>query len=145
VSETPRLGKLPAKHIFVLNPYTDARFTRCPMCEERTRLRKFALFVHVEPRNPVVLGKTCRYCPGCDLLIVHQNELEAQLVALFEKHNSDLIGNDYMVMGTVERRTWRQGMKQPKSIAEILEHLHDFKDVRTIEYRPAGWYPAEEP
>jgi hypothetical protein len=36
-------------------------------------------------------------------------------------------------------------MKQPKSIAEILEHLHDFKDVRTIEYRPAGWYPADEP
>lgn len=144
MNENSRLGRLPPEHIFILNPYTDARFTRCPMCEEKTKLRKFALFIHVEPMRPVVLGKTCRYCPECDLLIVHQDELEAQLAALFEQHDPDIIGNDYTVMGTVERKVWREGIKQPKSIEEILEHLHDFKEVRTLEYEPPGWYPADE-
>ena len=95
--------------------------------------------------NPVVLGKTCRYCPDCDLLIVHQDELEAQLEALFAERDPSVIGNDYMVLGTVERQPWREGMKQPKSIPEMLEHLHDFKEVRTVEYRPAGWYRDDEP
>jgi len=140
----PRIGKLPPRHTFILNPYTDARFTRCPGCGRKTKLRKFALFIHVEPMNPVVLGKTCRYCPDCDLLIVHQDELEAQLVMLFEKHDPSLIGNDYLVLGTVERKAWREGMKQPRSIPEMVENLHDFKEVRTVELQPAGWYPADE-
>ncbi len=143
--ESHPLIKLPPKHEFALNPYTDARFTRCPGCEQKTKLRKFPLFIHVEPLNPVVLGKTCRYCPHCDLIIAHQDELEAQLAALFAGTNPSLIGNDYLVMGTVERQAWREGMKQPKGIPEMMEHLHIFKGVRTIEYQPAGWYPADEP
>jgi hypothetical protein len=143
--EAPRIGKLPPKYTFILNPYADVRFTRCPNCDQQTKVRKLPLFIHVDPLNPVVLGKTCRYCPDCDLLIVHQDELEAQLLALFEEHNPDVIGNDYLVIGTVERRAWREGMKQPKAIPQMLKHLHDFKEVRTVEYRPAGWYPADEP
>ena len=140
-----RIGKLPPKYTFILNPYTDARFTRCPGCDQKTKQRKLPLFIHVEPLNPVVLGKTCRYCPDCDLLIVHQDELEAQLEALFAERDPSLIGNDYLVLGTVERQAWREGMKQPKGIQEMLEHLHDFKEVRTVEYQPAGWHPADEP
>jgi len=139
------IGKLPPQYTFILNPYTDARFTRCPNCDQKTKQRKLPLFIHVEPLNPVVLGKTCRYCPDCDLLIVHQDELEAQLEALFAERDPSLIGNDYLVLGTVERQAWREGMKQPKGIQGMLEHLHDFEKVRTVEYQPAGWYPADEP
>jgi hypothetical protein len=143
--KAPRIGKLPPKYIFILNPYTDARFTRCPNCDQLTKVRKLPLFIHVDPLNPVVLGKTCRYCPDCDLLIVHQDELEAQLEALFAERDPSLVGNDYMVLGTVERQPWREGMKQPKRIEEMLEHLHDFKEVRTVKYQPAGWYRDDEP
>ena len=143
--KTPRIGKLPRRYTFILNPYVDARFTRCPGCDQPTKVRKLPLFIHVDPLNPIVLGKTCRYCPNCDLLIVHQDELEAQLAALFEERDPSLVGNDYLVLGTVERQAWRQGMKQPKGIEEMLEHLHEFKEVRTVEYQPAGWYPADEP
>ena len=141
----PSIGKLPPKYTFILNPYTDARFTRCPACDQKTKQRKLPLFIHVEPLRPVVLGKTCRYCPDCDLLIVHQDELEAQLEALFAERDPSLIGNDYLVLGTVERQAWRESLKQPKGIQEMLEHLHIFKEVRTVEYQPAGWYPADEP
>jgi len=119
----PRFGRLPPQYTFILNPYTDARFTRCPACDQKTKQRKFPLFIHVEPLNPIVLGKTCRYCPHCDLLIAHQDELEAQLEALFAERDPSVIGNDYLVLGTVERKAWRESMKQTKSIPEMLEHL----------------------
>lgn len=143
--EQGRLGKLPPLYIFILNPYTDARFTRCPGCERRMRQRKVPLFIHVDPFNPVVLGYTCRYCPDCDFLIAHQDQIEDLLTGLFAEHDPSVIGNDYLVMGTVERSVWRKGMKEPQSIGNMLEHLHDFKEVRTVEYQPAGWYPADEP
>jgi hypothetical protein len=56
-----------------------------------------------------------------------------------------LIGNDYLVLGMMEYRVWRESLKQPKGIQEMMEHLHISKEVRTVEYRPAGWYPADEP
>jgi hypothetical protein len=33
-----QLGKLPPQHDFFLNPYSDARFTRCPKCDLATKL-----------------------------------------------------------------------------------------------------------
>jgi len=139
-----RLGKLPPRYRFILNPYTDVRFTRCPGCDQKTRQRKHPLFIHVDPFNPIVLGKTCRYCPGCDLLIAHQNEIEENLARLFAQTDPDLIGNEYLIIGTVERRAWRQSMKNPLSPRDMLEHLYDFEEVLTLEMRQAGWYPADD-
>jgi hypothetical protein len=137
----PRLGKLPPRYIFILNPYTEARFSRCPICEQKMHQRKVPLFIHVDPSNPVVLGYTCRYCPHCDLLIAHQDQIEGLLARIFGEHDPSLIGNDYLVLGTVEMTAWRESMKQPKGLHDMLEYLHDFQEVRTIEYQPAGWYP----
>ncbi|GAB4547156.1 MAG: hypothetical protein Kow0063_41790 [Anaerolineae bacterium] len=138
-----RIGKLPPQYTFVLNPYAEYRFTRCPGCEQKMKQRKLPLFIHVDPMNPVVLNKTCRYCPDCDLLIVHQDELETILARLFAQLDPSLIGNDYLVLSTVERPAWREGTKQPKDIPEMLKHLHDFKEVQTIRVQPGGWYPDD--
>jgi len=143
--ESTRLGKLPPLYRFALNPYTDARFTRCPICEQKMRQRKVPLFIHVDPFHPIVLDYSCRYCPDCDLLIAHHDQIEALLADHFAELDSSVIGKDYEVIGTVERSAWREGMKQPKGIDDMLAHLHDFKEVLTIEYQPAGWYPADEP
>ncbi|MFQ5854669.1 MAG: hypothetical protein ACE5LU_03355 [Anaerolineae bacterium] len=137
------LGKLPPRYTFILNPYTDYRFTRCPNCDAKMKQRKLPLFIHVDPANPIVLNKTCRYCPDCDLLLVHQDELEELLAGLFAEIDPSIIGNDYLVIGTVERPAWREGVKQPKSIPEMLEHLHDFKEVSSVRVQPGGWYPAD--
>jgi hypothetical protein len=144
MTQENRLGKLPPLYRFILNPYAEARFSRCPGCDQKTRQRKVPLFIHVDPFHPVVLGYTCRYCPDCDLLIAHQDRIEALLANLFAEHDPSLIGNDYLVMGTVERAAWRAGMKEPRGLDDMLAQLHDFKEVRTVEYRPAGWYPDEE-
>jgi hypothetical protein len=143
MAKPTRIGKLPPQYTFILNPYAEYRFTRCPDCDQPMKQRKLPLFIHVDPINPVALNYTCRYCPACDLLIAHQDELESLLAAMFFERDPSVIGNDYLVLGTIERPAWREGVKQPKSIAEMLEHLHDFKEVQTVQVQPGGWYPAD--
>lgn len=141
--EKTRIGKLPPQYIFALNPYAEYRFTRCPGCDRKMRQRKLPLWIHVDPVNPVALNYTCRYCPNCDLLIAHQDEIETLLAQLFAWHNPSVIGNDYLILGTIERPAWREGVQQPRSIPDMLEHLHDFQEVHTVRVQPGGWYPKD--
>jgi hypothetical protein len=138
-----RLGKLPPQYTFILNPYAEYRFTRCPGCDRKMRQRKLPLFIHVDPMNPVAINYTCRYCPDCDLLIAHQDQVEELLAGIFAELDPSIIGNEYLVMGTVERKAWREGVKQPKGIPEMLAHLHVFEEVRTVRVQPGGWYPED--
>ena len=138
-----RLGKLPPRYQFALNPHSDFRASSCPNCDQLTYPRKFALLIHVDPDIPIAMGFTCKYCPRCELIIAHQDELEAQLVSVFEERDESVIGNDYLVMGTVALDTWKASLSVPKNIPEILEHTADFKEHVTIEYFPGGWYPAD--
>jgi hypothetical protein len=129
---------------FILNPHTETRVSKCPSCEQRMRQRKVPLFIHVDPMVPVILGYTCRYCPDCDLLVAHQDEIETLLANMLVEYDPSAIGNDYLVMGTVERKLWREGMKTPRSIEDLVKNLHDFKQVLTLEYQPGGWYPDKD-
>ena len=65
---------------------------------------------------------------------------------LFSRLNPKAIGNDYLIIGTLDRKVWREGMQHPKTIDETpgVPHVADFKDVRRVEVRPAGWYPVDE-
>jgi hypothetical protein len=127
------MPKKPERYRFIINPYTDVRFHRCPRCEGKTLLRKFPLVIHVEPMNLMVLNKSCRYCPRCDLIIAHKDELEAQLVIGFEARNPEVIGNDYLVLGTVDRADWKEGRDRPVSPREMLDRVHIFKEVLKLE------------
>lgn len=138
------VGELPPRYLFALNPYHDYRASTCPHCHRLTRARKFALLIHVDPQNLIALGKTCRFCPQCELIIAHQDELESLLAAMFEQRDPSVIGNNYLVMGTVDRHTWRDGLRQPQTMAEVLPFAADFKGYRTIEHEPGGWFPADE-
>jgi hypothetical protein len=135
-----RIGQQAPRYRFFLNPYQDVRFTRCPICQRPTRQRKLPLVIHVDPMNPLALNKTCRYCPHCDLLIAHQDELEAQLVEFFARQKPEAIGNDYLVLGTMDRATWQRGRKEVMTVQGMVQALHDFKEV--LRFEPAGgWGP----
>jgi hypothetical protein len=131
-----RLGKRLPRYRFLLNPFRDRRFAVCPDCEGRTLLRKVPLVIHVDPINPVAINKSCRYCPACDLLIAHQDEVEQQLAVLFSKRAPERIGKDYLVIGTLDREVWKRGVAEPLAIQEMVEQLHDFVEV--LELRQAG-------
>ncbi len=98
----PRLGKRPPRYRFFLNPYQDARFSKCPQCENKMGQRKLPLFIHIDPKQPLLLNKTCRYCPHCDLLIAHQDELEEVISRVFSVLNPEVVGNNYLVIGSLD-------------------------------------------
>lgn len=138
---TSRLGKQSPRYSFILNPYQDVRCTSCPKCGAKTRLRKFPLVIHVDPMSLLALNKTCRFCPACELLIAHQDEIEEQLAIQFSRINPEAIGNDYLVVGTLDRDDWRRGRDTPLTLQDMLDHLHDFKRVLKLEVS-GGWMPA---
>ncbi len=140
---TTQLGKLPPRYRFFLNPYQDMRFTRCPRCDNKTKLRKIPLVIHVEPVYFLSLNKTCRYCPYCDLFIAHQDDLEHLLASIFSEKNPEVIGNDYLVLGTQDRPAWKQGTQQQVTFKDALETLHDFKEELTFKVT-GGWTPPSQ-
>ena len=141
--KSPFFGKLPALYKFFLNPYSDARFSRCPQCEGKTLQKKVPLMIHVDPQYPINLNYTCRYCPKCDILIAHQDEIEGHLHHLFSEHAPEAIGNDYMVMGTTERAYWKEGLSEPHPQFETLANLHGFKEYLNFKMI-GGWLPNEK-
>jgi hypothetical protein len=140
--EVRRLGKLPPQYRFFLNPYKDARFTRCPECDQPMKQRKLPLVIHIDPMELFSLNKTCRYCPHCDLLIVHKDILEHLLASIFDELKPEIVGNPYLVVGTMEKAVWKRGVQDPLTISEMLEALHDFKEAVTFQL-VGGWGPKD--
>ena len=134
--------KLNKKHNFFLNPYEDCAFTKCPKCETKTKIRKFPLVIHVQPQQLFLLNKQCKYCANCDLIIAKKQELESLMAAGLSQTNPHIIGNDYLVIGTVERKDWKAGSRGLLSACEIVERMSVFKDQWNFEVIPSGWYPS---
>jgi len=139
LSLCPPLGELPPRDAFLLNPYTDVRYSRCPRCDHRTWRRKVPLLLVIAGYGPLVLGKTGPYCANCRLVIAHRDELEGELTTILTRLAPEVVGGEYAVLGTVELRAWRRGMSAPTSIDDVLRHTAPFTTTLTIEYSPAGW------
>lgn len=144
MSPEKRIGSLPPRYAFVLNPYKDVRFSSCPACGRTMNMRKFALFIHIDTWGPLSLGKTCRYCPRCELIIAHKDDLERELCVFFERLSPEVIGRDYFVLGTVALPVWKRGLSDKSTtLRETLEHMAQFKEHRTIKVSPGGWFPVK--
>ena len=133
----PRMGALAPRYSFVLNPYPHERFTRCPRCETKTRVRKIPLVIHVEPVGLALPRKTCRLCVVCEMLVAHQAELERLIDALGQTRTEK---REYLVLGTLDVKTWRRGLSGDVMVPELTEHMADFKEYMRIEYTPGAWY-----
>ena len=139
----PCVGALPARYSFALNQHSDVRFSKCPECESRTRVRKIPLVIHVDGTGLVVLRKTCRMCVSCELVIARQDEIETHLAAAVPSGARDK--PEYLVLGTVEPRIWRRGSRSALMMDELIENMADFKAHMRLEYTPGGWRPARKP
>ncbi len=129
-------------HRFFLNPYEDAAFTKCPKCESKTMVRKFPLVVHIEADQLFILNKQCRYCIGCDLVIARRSEVESLMAAAFEHRDPAIIGNEYLVVGTLPREVWRVRNNKDIRPADTLHHTRIFRDVWKFELVGSGWGPC---
>ncbi len=131
------------RHYFFLNPYDDMAFTVCPKCEEKTKIRKYCLLIHIEPKHLLSLNKSCRYCPKCDLIIVKKADLERLLVAFCEQNAPDIIGNEYFVYGTMDRKDCKNVKTGKTNAQEAIKCSYLFKDIWIFEIVPRGWYPEK--
>lgn len=132
-----------SRYYFFLNPYNDDAFTKCPKCLTRTLIRKFPLVIHIEPRQVFILNKKCRYCPRCELIIARKSDVENMMVAGFEYRNPAIIGNDYLVVGTLEKSDWRARDKIDGDV-EVIERMHAFKDHWVFEPVTPKWCLTEK-
>lgn len=142
-NRTKRFGALLSRYKFMLNPYPNEKNSRCPLCEQRARQRKLPLVILIKPNATFVLNHTCRYCPTCDLLVAHKHEIEELLAIAYRYNDPRIIGNEYFIIGTVEKSAWREGMKHQRQASFMREHAGDFilhyEDLRLTQ---AGWFPA---
>lgn len=144
-TKKPQFGGLSPKYSFVLNPYPDLRVSRCPFYEHKTGQRKIPLLIHVKPTHLIVLNYTCRYCPTCDLLIAHKHVIEHLLAEMFHQYDPGAIGNEYLIIGTVEKTAWREGLQKPKAVADMLPHTSDFAEYyEELRVTRPGWYRADQ-
>lgn len=143
-ADNRQVGKLPPLHRFFLNPYPDLRYSTCPQCDRPTKARKNPFLVFIFPQFPTVLNMTGRYCPVCDLLILHQDKLEQLLVAACELHgHPEVVGNQYVVAGIVERGYFRLTSSGHPPQGVLFDFLHDFKQHVTFEPSRWEWAPAD--
>ena len=135
------MGAQPPRYRFALNPHRPLRFSACSDCGAKTKLRKLPLVIHVDGFGLVTLGKTCRLCVSCEILVAHQDEIDPLI--------QNLVGvtrplPDYLVLGTADRTFWRRGLRGPQPLAELIQNMADFKEHLRLEYTPGGWFPADQ-
>ena len=101
------------------------------------------LFIHVDGTDPIALGKTCRFCANCQFIIVHQDELEQELAIIFESRDPAVVGNEYMALGTVDKKAWQRGLEgETSDISDMFDYIADFEQVYELHYDPGGWRPS---
>jgi len=114
----------------------------CPGCGHKPRQKKLPLAIYVEGWGTTVINKTCRYCPGCDLLIAHEDELRELIDRMLAAMEPEKIGTTFFVVGTLDRSEWREGMNHRLDQHGMLAALHDFIGCDQYELT-GGWMPSE--
>jgi hypothetical protein len=84
-----------------------------------------------------LLNKTCRLCLLCETLIVDRGELERVIIGA--GFDAAVHSQHYIVLGTMDRRTWRRGLAGGAQLLDIREHMADFKRYLKVDVAPAQW------
>lgn len=134
---------------FYLNPHEASAFTKCPKCDQKTKVRKYCLMIHYQedkkdPPQLLSLNKTGKFCPYCELIIAKKAEIETILQKTLQQLNRDFKPDAYFIFGTLDKKNWKRIHEEGLNPAEVLKLTQRFKDVWDFEVRPAGWYFDEE-
>lgn len=133
------------RYKFYLNPYDEYKWTKCPKCDNKTKVRKHCLMIHYEEKavsfhQLISLNKSCKFCPYCELIIAQKSEIENYLSQIVPNFGLRFNPDNYFVFGTMERKDWKKGQQEPSQPDKALDAVAQFKDVWDFEVQPAGWY-----
>lgn len=65
------------------------------------------------------------------------------MVRKFEMVKPEIIGNDYLVIGVVDKSNWNLVKNMKMTSKDLLDSAYIFKDVLNFEIIPGGWVPPE--
>jgi len=74
------------------------------------------------------------------LIIVKQVNLESLLVAICKQYAPDIIGNEYFVFGTMDRKNWEDAQTEKLSQLEAIDRVYPFKNIWQFDVGSARWY-----
>ena len=130
------MGLLPPRYSFLLNPHPNEAFTRCPRCKAKTGVRKLVLVIHVDSVGLVLLRKTCRLCIVCEMLIAHEAEMDRLIGGL---ENPGVKRREYIVLATLDPKTWRRGFSGSVTVDEVAGTMADFNAYMRVGITPRHW------
>ena len=136
--EVEKIIKKEEKYYFFLNQYTDYSFTRCPKCDNKTKVKKLPLAILLEKNKMIfILNKTCKFCPYCELIIAKKHELDS-IIKQFLSLNH--IAQEYhFVIGTQDKAVYREGFNKRLIKENPLEGVSIFKDLWNFESQTTYW------
>ncbi len=134
-----------SKYYFYLNPHDEYKWTNCPKCDNKTKVRKYCLVIHYEEKSAnfhqlISLNKSCKFCTYCELIIGQKSEIETILGQIVSNLGFRFDPGHYFVLGTMDRKDWKISQKKPFNQRKALDAAYPFKDIWDFEIRPAGWY-----
>ncbi|MFT6149598.1 MAG: hypothetical protein ACJAUH_002292 [Saprospiraceae bacterium] len=133
------------KYNFYLNPHDIYKWTKCPKCENKTKVRKHCLMIHYKDKKKnfnqlISLNKSCKFCPYCELIIAQKSEIEIYINQIITNIGLKFNPNNYFVFGTMDRNDWKKSQKEPLNQGKAFDFVAPFKDTWDFEIQPAGWY-----
>lgn len=129
-----QFGEQQPKYTCGINPYRNARFSRCLKCDGRNQIRQFALVIHVDPEGIYPTRMACKWCRSCELIAVHKYELENALRSSLSSISPKQVDDPYMIIGTLEMRIWTR-LKKGVSVFETVKRwTSDFQHVAEIQH-----------
>jgi len=66
------------------------------------------------------------------------------MAASFENRDPSIIGNKYLIFGTMDRNDWEKYSNAPTNPSTAIDQVYVFKDVLKFELQQPGWYKNED-
>ncbi len=132
-----KLFKNPARHYFWINPYIDQAFTRCPKCDNKTKVKKIPLVIDADKKALINLNMETKYCSYCDLIIAKKENIKNLDSAVLKQ---EISADNCFVFGTLDNQVFRKIKTKETFPAELFDIMHPFKDTLHFTVQPAGWY-----
>ena len=63
---------------------------------------------------------------------------------MFLQLNPEVIGNNYLIIGTVVKKAWREHIEQTGPVEEMQPYTHDFKSYEELRMTMAGWFRNDQ-
>ena len=116
------------KYHFLLNEYTNLRFTKCTNCNTNTLFRKFRIVVHIDPHHLNIINVTCKFCKECEFVIIDKHKFDPLVNECYKENNLEIRTDPkYKIIGTLDIKSWNKIKKEDLNSSEIIELTDTFK------------------